>query len=233
MKNSLSSEPPIVLIHGFGTSAEMTWRHNGWIDLIEEAGREVKAIDLLGHGESPKPTDPEEYRQVTQYLLDEFPECPVDAVAFSHGARLLLELAVEKPERFNRIVIAGIGENLFRQEPDRRKAILEAVKSGESLDPELRYFANLPDLPGANRSALVAFMQRPDSPEITEEKLRQVSCSTLVVLGEHDFAGPADRLVAALPNSNFIELKGVDHFATPKDFGFIDAALTFLEAQPF
>ena len=69
--------------------------------------------------------------------------------------------------------------------------------------------------------------------EITPELLSQIVCPTLVVLGEHDFAGPATPLVSALPNSSFVELKGVDHFATPKDFGFIDAALTFLDAQPF
>ena len=227
------TQPPIVLIHGFGTSAEMTWRNNGWIDLIQDAGREVHAIDLLGHGEAPKPTDPEDYREVTNFLLDGFPDEPVDIVAFSHGARLVLELAASNIERFNRIVLAGIGENLFRNEPERRAAIFDAVKTGEAHDPELRYFATLPDLPGADRTALTAFMQRPGSPEITPELLSRIDCPTLIVLGEHDFAGPATPLVSALPNSSFIELKGVDHFATPKDFGFIDAALTFLEAQPF
>jgi hypothetical protein len=30
-----------------------------------------------------------------------------------------------------------------------------------------------------------------------------------------------------------VTLRGVDHFATPRDFGFIDAALGFIDAQPF
>ena len=54
----------------------------------------------------------------------------------------------------------------------------------------------------------------------------------LVVLGDRDFAGPADPLVEALPDATFRPLRGVDHFATPKDFGFLDAALGFLDAQP-
>jgi len=54
-----------------------------------------------------------------------------------------------------------------------------------------------------------------------------------VVIGERDFAGPADPLVEGLPDAELVVLPGVDHFATPKDFGFIDAALDFLDAQPF
>ena len=52
----------------------------------------------------------------------------------------------------------------------------------------------------------------------------------LVVVGDDDFVLPADRLVAALPNARFRALKRTDHFATPESFGFIDAALGFLDA---
>ena len=76
-------------------------------------------------------------------------------------------------------------------------------------------------------------MQRPDTPKITEELLVNVTCPVLIVLGDNDFAGPADRLISAFPDSSFVGFKGVDHFATPKDFGFIEAALNFLDAQPF
>jgi hypothetical protein len=56
--------------------------------------------------------------------------------------------------------------------------------------------------------------------------------AVLVVLGDRDFAGPADPLVQALPNATLVTLKGVDHLATPTDFGFIDATLEFLDALP-
>ena len=49
-----------------------------------------------------------------------------------------------------------------------------------------------------------------------------------IVLGTEDFAGPADPLLDALPNAQLFALRGVDHFATPKDFGFIDAVLGWL-----
>ena len=37
-------------------------------------------------------------------------------------------------------------------------------------------------------------------------------------------------LVDALPDARLVTLRNVDHFATPKDFGCIDAALDFLGA---
>ncbi|MDP1820564.1 MAG: hypothetical protein Q8K58_11845, partial [Acidimicrobiales bacterium] len=57
-----------------------------------------------------------------------------------------------------------------------------------------------------------------------------VEVPVLVVLGDQDFAGPGEPLVEALPNARLVSLRNVDHFATPKDFGCIDAALDFLEA---
>jgi pimeloyl-ACP methyl ester carboxylesterase len=59
-----------------------------------------------------------------------------------------------------------------------------------------------------------------------------VRLPVLVVLGDQDFAGPAEPLVDALPDATLVMLDGVDHLATPMNFGFIDAALGFLGAVP-
>jgi hypothetical protein len=53
----------------------------------------------------------------------------------------------------------------------------------------------------------------------------------LLVLGEQDFVGPADKLVCALPNAQLRIVPGVDHFATPKAFDAIDATMRFLMAE--
>ena len=54
----------------------------------------------------------------------------------------------------------------------------------------------------------------------------------LVVIGDRDFAGPGDLLADALPDARVVVLRNVDHFATPESFGFIDAVLEFLDADP-
>ena len=45
--------PTVVLLHGFATSSERTWREPGWFDLLADAGRRARGVDLLGHGEAP------------------------------------------------------------------------------------------------------------------------------------------------------------------------------------
>ncbi len=230
------SGPDVLLVHGFGTSFEATWRHNGWVDLLGDGGRTVIGHDLLGHGSAPRPADPEDYRDLEDRILDELPDEPVDAIGFSAGAMAVLWLAAHHPHRFQRIVVAGVGRNLFEESGDRGRRIAEAVRTGESDDPELRYFADLPEAGGAgenDRAALAAFMSRPDRRRFSAEVLAGVTVPVLVVLGDRDFAGPADPLVEALPDATHRELRGVDHFATPKDFGFLDAALEFLDAQAF
>ena len=63
--------PDVLLVHGFGTSFEATWRNNGWVDLLGEAGRTVVGVDLLGHGTADKPVNPEAYRDLEDHILDE------------------------------------------------------------------------------------------------------------------------------------------------------------------
>ena len=224
--------PQVALVHGFGTSFEETWVGNGWAALLEDADRTVIGIDLLGHGTAEKPTDPNDYRNLEQRVLDVLPPEPVDGIGFSMGAQVLLWLAAHHSDRFGRLVVSGIGQNLFESDVGWRPKMVEAVRTGVAVTPELRYFAQLPESPGADRTALVAFLERPDRREFTSELLAAVTLPVLVVIGGADLAGPADPLVDALPDATLVVLPGVDHFATPKNFGFIEAALDFIDAQP-
>jgi pimeloyl-ACP methyl ester carboxylesterase len=221
-------DAPVLLLHGFATSAARTWRDNGWIDLLADAGRTVIAPDLLGHGDAAKPHDPTAYAALEGDIAAVLPDGPVDVVAFSLGARVALTLAAGDPGRFDRVVVAGVGANLFRW--DDNEVIARAIEGDAPADnPVVRYFAGLAAQPGVDPVALAACM-RSARPPLDAATLGKVTRPVLVVLGDRDFAGPADPLVEALPDATFCPLRGVDHFATPKDFGFIDAALGFLDA---
>ena len=226
--------PPIALIHGFATSFERTWRDNGWVDLIGDAGREVVPVDLLGHGRSDKPHDPEAYRELEAHALAQLPDGVVDAIGFSMGARTLLWLAATEPGRFSRLVVAGVGRNLFDHDRDHGSMIAAAVTGDvDGENPEAMHFAALAEAPDSDPEALAALLARPDGPRLDAELLGRIQVPCLVVLGDQDFAGPADPLVDALPDARLVTLRGVDHFATPKSFDFIEAALDFLDAAPF
>lgn len=218
----------VALLHGFATSSARTWGDNGWLDLLADVGRTPLPIDLLGHGNAEKPHDPAAYEALESLVADQLPADPVDAVGFSLGARVLLTLATESPERFERLVLTGVGANLLRTDPS--DLVLRAIEGeGDPSNPVVQYFAGLAGHPDVDRAALAACLRSP-RPVLTPERLRRVEVPVLVVVGDQDFAGPGEPLVDALPDATLVTLRGVDHFATPKDFGCIDAVLDFLGA---
>lgn len=224
--------PPVLLVHGLASSYELNWREPGWVDLLTEAGRTIIGPDVLGHGTAPKPHDPAAYADVERRIRDVFPDEPVDAIGFSMGARVLLTIAVDEPHLFNKLVVGGIGENVFREhgDPEPLARIMVEGAGPEATDTQ-RAFAGFASGSGNDPEALAAFV-RARRPPLTPEMVGRVTCPTLVVLAREDFAGPAQPLVDALPDVKYVELTGVDHFGTPRDFRFIDAALEFIGAQP-
>jgi pimeloyl-ACP methyl ester carboxylesterase len=222
---------PVLLVHGFTTSAARTWREPGWIDLITEANRPVIAPDLLGHGDAPKPHDLEAYHQVDALVAAELPDGPVDAIGYSAGAAIVLKLAAEDPERFDRIVVGGIGGSMFRKREGN--PILDAIEGrGDESNMVNMHFKSLAESDGNDPKALAAFIQRP-SVEWTPELVATVTNPVLVVIGDQDFAGPGEPLADALPNGELLTLPGVDHFGLPKSFPFLERALDFIDAAPF
>ncbi len=224
---------PVVFVHGLGGSTESTWRHNGWLDLVADAGRTAIGIDLLGHGSAPKPYEPAAYADLADAVIAQLPEAEVDAVGFSLGARVLLACAAQAPGRFARLVLIGVGANLFDASTENRDKILAAMAGdGDLTDPFVRYFADLAADPSADAQALAALLTHESTP-LTADALSPVTMPVHVLLGDNDFAGPAGPLLAALPHASFAELRNTDHFATPKSMQCIDEALRFVEASPF
>lgn len=212
--------PPVVLLHGFATSTERTWREPGWFDLLKDARRRAIGIDLLGHGDAPKPTDPGAYDDLMSPVLERFPDTPADVVGYSLGARTALQIAMARPERVNRMVLAAAGRNLV------------ATGDDEGMEDHVAdRFESLIATPGNDVDALRRCISRP-RPRFTSEELATVQAPCLVVIGSDDFAGPPGPLVDALPDADLRVLPGVDHFGLPKQFGFIDAALEFIDAVP-
>ncbi len=201
--------------------------------LLADAGRDVIGIDLLGHGTAPKPHEPAAYADLTERVLAALPPEPVDAVGFSLGAITLLRTAIGAPDRFRRIVLAGIGQNVFERDEAATQRIIDAIEShGETDDNRARLFAQYAHQPGNDPVALAAVMKRPPGPAFTLDDLAVITCPVLVAVGDQDFVLPADRLVEALPDARFVSLRRTDHFATPESFDFIDATLEFLDAVP-
>lgn len=221
---------PVLLLHGFTGSVESTWAPTGIMELLSEAGREVIAWDLPGHGSAEKHHDAVGYADMEQGLVDRLPDGIVDGVGFSMGARTLLCMASIAPEKFGKLVVAGVGRNLFERDEEQAERIAKGVQ-GEAADDDVhaQTFARYASEPGQDGQALAAFMRRRHYP-LGSAQFERIVHPVRVVLGTEDFAGPADPLIDALSDPSYTELRGCDHFATPKNFGFIDAVLEHLEA---
>ncbi len=221
--------PPVVLVHGFATPARRTWIDNGWVDLLRESGRDVIVPDLPGHGEGAKSHDPADYDQMHRALLDVLPDEPVDAVGFSLGSRLLMLLATEEPQRFRQLVLTGTGEDLLRTHD--YTTIVAALTGDETHvqdSPVHAYFAQLASAPGADPQALAAVLRRPSNKPFTADQLAGATCPITLVVGDRDFAGPAEPVAALLPHASVVSVRGVDHFSTPKSFDVLDVVLGLL-----
>jgi len=233
---------PVVLVHGWGGSFTTTWERSGFTMLLADAGRPVVGVDLLGHGHAPKPHDPAAYDDLTVRVFDAIdeqagPDALVDGVGFSLGAMTLIRAAIARPERFRRLVLGGVGKNVFERDEAAAAAVVAAIEAESDTvdtdaDNRARLFAQYARQPGNDPEALAAIMKRTPSGSLTPADLAVITCPVLVAVGDHDFVLPADDLVTAFPDGHLTMLRRTDHFATPESFEFVDAALEFLDAVP-
>ncbi len=230
-----SANIPVVLLHGWGGSFHNTWHKPGIDALLIDSGRRVIGLDLLGHGTSDKPHDPIAYSDLHQWLLAALPadEPVVDVVAFSLGALTALRALIAAPHRFGRVVLAGIGDGVFEpHDPTASRRIVAALQGTAPADDNIaRLFGQYASQPGNDVNALIAIMQRPESPPIRASEISAISNSVLIAIGDKDFASPATQLAATFPNGSLVVLKNTDHFSTPESFSFIDALLDFLPSD--
>ncbi|MBE9078361.1 alpha/beta fold hydrolase [Romeria aff. gracilis LEGE 07310] len=124
-----TSGPPVILIHGFGASSHH-WRHN--IPVLAEGSR-VYAIDLLGYGQSAKPTpgQPLSYtfetwgQQIVDFIAEVVGE-PTFLIANSIGCIVAMQAAVMAPTQVRGMAILNCSLRLLH---DRKRHTLPWYRS--------------------------------------------------------------------------------------------------------
>src|SRR5579863_10355996 len=109
---------PIVLVHGFASTAAVNWVHPGWITTLVNDQRRVIALDNRGHGASAKLYDPAAYHssimaEDVRALLDHLALTRADVMGYSMGARIAAYLALQHPQRVRSAVFGGLGSHLI------------------------------------------------------------------------------------------------------------------------
>src|SRR4051812_7089695 len=106
------SGPPVVLIHGLLSSAEMNWTLPGITALVAKH-HQVIALDCRGHGNSDKPLEESAYGvpmvEDVVALLDHLGIPKAHIVGYSMGGMIALKLAVLHPERVKSLMLCGMG----------------------------------------------------------------------------------------------------------------------------
>lgn len=216
-------KPPVIFVHGLGSTYEANWVKSGWSDLVQAEGRTPVGHNMAGHGGAPLLTPPDDTGPGRLHRQIEELGGHADVVGFSAGAVLSLTAAVQRPELFRRLVLMGTGDRSYTVTLEQKRASLKA-----SLDSPTMTGVRLAAERAGNDFEQVLESSFTTHPVPSFGDMAAVTCPVLFVLGERDFVGPVDRLLEAVPNSQLVTVPRTDHFSTTQRFETQDAVLAFL-----
>jgi pimeloyl-ACP methyl ester carboxylesterase len=178
--------PPLVLLHGGGSTVETTF---GKIMPKLARSHRVIAPEEQGHGHTPDLDRPLTFEQMaddTAALLGQLGIHDADILGFSNGGMVALQLAIRHPGLVHRLIIcsAFYGRDgvipamaeAWRQAPDPSKmppALRDAYLAA-APHPDLARFV------GKTIAMLQTFIDVPES------TLHAIAVPTLVMVGDHD-----------------------------------------------
>lgn len=225
---------PVVLVHGFASSARVNWLDTGWIDWLVRSGYRAIALDNRGHGGSVKLHAPEDYRLEkmagdVEALIDHLGLPRVRAIGYSMGARILLDFATRRSDRLDKLVLGGIGSAMAKVGLNREPiaTALLAPSVDDIGDPVARSYRLFADQTRSDRQALAACV-RGYGRSIDPAELARVAVPTLVAVGTKDaVAGSAAELAAMIPGAEVLDIPNRDHMRATGDKVFKEGVTAF------
>jgi pimeloyl-ACP methyl ester carboxylesterase len=229
---------PVVLVHGFASSANNNWVEPGWIRFLSPRHR-VIALDQRGHGSSGKPRDSEAYDPNNLAadivgLMDHLEIEKTFLMGYSMGATVSLVLAISHPSRFRAAVLGGIGGDTATQNLKSRDAIIQALltEDPESIgDPVAKTSRAFADSNRNDLKALAACMGR-ERPRHDAQSLARIAVPMMLVVGTRDaLVANADQLAASIPGAELVTLEGRDHLNAVGDKRYKESVARFFAAH--
>lgn len=216
---------PVVLLHGAFMTIDMNWGQ-----LIPELSknRKVIALELQGHGHSPfserKLSHAMLASDVTK-VMDFLKIDKADVVGYSFGGEVAYQLAIQNPERLNKLVIISSTYKTNGWLPEVNKAF-------EGMKPDL--FTNSPLHTGYNAVApdktkwtkfleqMIASAGQPF--DLGDDHISKIPAPVLIIAGDNDgldkielaktyklLGGNVSADMAAMPKSQLAIVPGQGH----------------------
>ena len=222
---------PLILIHGYFSTAMVNWVRYGHAAKIAARGYRVVMPDLRGHGDSAKPHDPSFYpRDVLAddglALVEHLELTDYDLGGYSLGARTTVRMLATEAQRRESHEAPTARRGTRGSTPKR------AIVAGMGLEGILHtggrggHFRNIltnlgKHKPGSAEWLAEAFMKTVGGDPIalshvlstfedtSREALARIEIPTLVLTGaEDDDNGSAEALAAALPKGQYVVVPG-------------------------
>lgn len=190
--------PTVVLTHGLAASGE-TWRLQ-----VAELSRHFRTVtwDLRGHGGSESPPGPYSLAELAADLrrvADEVGAEKIVAIGHSAGGAIALRFALDHPERVCGLVLVGTASECNDRTRDFYHGIA-AIAEERGMEPVLRRLGMVneaknvrpadPNGFAATTRAMATLREQP-----LTERLGEVKCPTLILVGEKDFLGAGGSVI--------------------------------------
>ena len=229
---------PVLLIHGFASTAHVNWVYTGWVRTLTHAGYRVIALDNRGHGDSDKPHDSALYTPPAMAadataLLEHIGVRKAFLIGYSMGARIGAFVVLAEPAPVRKLVFGGLGAGLT-DGVGNWKEIADALLAPsleDVTDERGRMFRAFAEQTKSDLVALAACI-RSSRTLVDDGDLIHFDFPVLVAVGTRDVvAGSPDELAAKLPAGRALHIEGRDHMLAVGDRQFKNGVLAFFDER--
>jgi pimeloyl-ACP methyl ester carboxylesterase len=242
--------PPIVFIHGLGSSTR------DWDRQVEYFSKHFRVIvfDVRGHGRSDRPSGPYSvplFARDTAELIRSLEGAPAHVVGVSMGGMIGLQLAIDSPELVSSLVVVNAGPEVVPRTIKERLMILQRFLIVRLLGMRRMALVLAPRLfPKPEQEGLRhVFVERWAANDrrayldalravvgwSVRDRLTDIGCPVLVVAADQDYT-PVEQKAAFVAEMRAAELVVIEdsRHATPieRPHEFNDAVAAFLDRSP-
>lgn len=223
---------PIILIHGFTSSAEGNWVMPGVFKKLSE-GFQVIAIDARGHGKSDKPHDPAQYGSAMVedviHLMDHLGIEKAHVAGYSMGGFLTMKILASHPDRLLSAIVGAAGWSQEGEDRSMQELLAESLEKGEGIRPLIEALTPVGEPPMSEEQiemanqmvmatndpqALAAVIRGMAGLTVTEKELAGNTVPTLAIIGSKDpLKAGVDAMEPVMDNLEVKVIDGADHMS--------------------